>query len=132
MWVVAKIKNNHSKIFQQALSRKAKDKIIFYEPKIIYEKFQSFDLKFIPIILIMIVSGWGILFVRWNLLLKNQSIIIPTRQNFLIYLAGFALAISPLKSGAGRESAAVTSIVIVAIVIAFAGQKSSYAFTAKV
>jgi hypothetical protein len=67
--------------------------------KIIYEKFQSFDLKFIPIILIMIVSGWGILFVRWNLLLKNQSIIIPTRQNFLIYLAGFALAISPLKSG---------------------------------
>ena len=39
MWVVAKIKNNHSKIFQQALSRKAKDKIIFYEPKIIYEKF---------------------------------------------------------------------------------------------
>ncbi len=67
--------------------------------KIIYEKFQSFDLKFIPIILIMVVSGWGILFVRWNLLLKNQSIIIPTRQNFLIYLAGFALAISPLKSG---------------------------------
>ena len=67
--------------------------------KIIYEKFQSFDLKFIPIILIMVVSGWGILFVRWNLLLKNQSIIIPTKQNFLIYLAGFALAISPLKSG---------------------------------
>ena len=67
--------------------------------KIIYEKFQSFDLKFIPIILIMIVFGWGILFVRWNLLLKNQSIIIPTRQNFLIYLAGFALAISPLTSG---------------------------------
>ena len=39
MWLVAKIKNNHSKIFQQNLSRKAKDKIIFYEPKIIYEKF---------------------------------------------------------------------------------------------
>ena len=67
--------------------------------KIIYEKFQSFDLKFIPIILIMVVSGWGILFVRWNILLKNQSIILPTRQSFLIYLAGFALAISPLKSG---------------------------------
>jgi uncharacterized protein (TIRG00374 family) len=50
-------------------------------------------------ILGMVIAGWGILFVRWNFLLKNQAIDIPTKENFLIYLAGFVLAISPLKTG---------------------------------
>jgi len=39
MWLVAKIKNNHSKIFQQELLKKINDKVVFYEPKVIYEKF---------------------------------------------------------------------------------------------
>ena len=40
MWLVAKIKNNHSKIFQQELLKKINDKVVFYEPKVIYEKLQ--------------------------------------------------------------------------------------------
>jgi len=39
MWIIAKIKNNQSKIFQQELIKKINDKVIFYEPKVIYEKF---------------------------------------------------------------------------------------------
>jgi len=39
MWIIAKVKNNNSKIFQQELSKKIGDKVDFYEPKIFYEKF---------------------------------------------------------------------------------------------
>ena len=35
----------------------------------------------------------------WNILLKNSGIHIPLKENFLIYFAGFALSVSPGKSG---------------------------------
>ena len=73
--------------------------LFIFDGQIIYEKLQNFKLEFIPVILFMVICGWGILFVRWNFLLKNQDIVIPLKENILIYLAGFALAISPLKSG---------------------------------
>jgi len=40
-----------------------------------------------------------ILFVRWHVILKNSNIHIPFKNNLLIYLAGFTLSISPVKSG---------------------------------
>ena len=73
--------------------------LFILDGKLIYEKLQSFGLEYVPIILITVISGWGVLFVRWNILLKNQELHIPIKENILIYLAGFALAISPLKSG---------------------------------
>tara|TARA_B110000014_G_scaffold264256_1_gene264425 strand:+ start:2236 stop:3162 length:927 start_codon:yes stop_codon:yes gene_type:complete len=73
--------------------------LFVFDSQIIYEKLENFETKFVPIILIMVILGWGILFVRWNFLLKKQAINIPTKENFLIYLSGFVLAISPLKSG---------------------------------
>ena len=39
------------------------------------------------------------LFLRWNVLLKNSNIHIPLKENLLIYFAGFALSVSPGKSG---------------------------------
>tara|TARA_B110001454_G_scaffold217905_1_gene244367 strand:+ start:870 stop:1658 length:789 start_codon:yes stop_codon:yes gene_type:complete len=39
------------------------------------------------------------LFLRWNVLLKNSNVHIPLKDNFLIYFAGFALSVSPGKSG---------------------------------
>ena len=38
MWVVAKIKNNNSKIFQRNFLKKINTKTVFYEPKIVYEQ----------------------------------------------------------------------------------------------
>ena len=73
--------------------------LFIFDSQIIYEKIENFEIKFVPIILTMIVLGWGILFLRWNFLLKKQSINVPVKENFLIYLSGFVLAISPLKSG---------------------------------
>ena len=39
MWIVAKIKNNHSQVFQKELLKRINDKVIFYEPKVIHEKY---------------------------------------------------------------------------------------------
>lgn len=65
----------------------------------IYEKFRSFKVEYVSVILGLIFSSWCVLYVRWVLLLKNSQITIPTKDNFLIYFAGFALAITPAKSG---------------------------------
>ena len=66
---------------------------------LIVEKFSSFDLKVIPMIMLAVFSSWLVIFVRWTLLLKNHQIKIPLKDSLLIYLAGFTFALSPLKSG---------------------------------
>ncbi len=73
--------------------------LLFSDISVVYEKFRSFKVEYIPIILALIFSSWCVLYVRWVLLLKNSQIKIPTKNNFLIYFAGFALAITPAKSG---------------------------------
>jgi uncharacterized protein (TIRG00374 family) len=73
--------------------------LLFSDISVVYEKFRSFKVEYVPIILALIFSSWCILYVRWVLLLKNSQIKIPTKDNFLIYFAGFALAITPAKSG---------------------------------
>ena len=39
------------------------------------------------------------MFVRWYILTRRHGIHIKTKENLLVYLSGFALAISPIKSG---------------------------------
>lgn len=73
--------------------------LFLVDSKLVYDKFANFNLRFIPLILLIIFCSWLILFIRWNLLLTNHSIKLPIKLNFLIYLAGFSLAISPMKSG---------------------------------
>ena len=73
--------------------------LIFSDINLVYDKLMSFDLRFLPLILLTIFSSWMILFVRWHIILKNSNIHIPFKNNLLIYLAGFTLSISPVKSG---------------------------------
>ncbi len=73
--------------------------LIFSDLTFVYEKIINFDLKFLPLILITIFISWLILFVRWNILTKKHGIHIKTKENLLVFLSGFALAISPVKSG---------------------------------
>ena len=72
---------------------------IFSDLTFVYEKIIHFDLKFLPLILITIFISWLILFVRWYILTKRHGIHIKTKENLLVFLSGFALAISPVKSG---------------------------------
>ena len=66
---------------------------------IIYDKILNFKIELLPIILPLIIFGWFILFVRWNLLLKNSNINLPLKDNFLIYLSSFAFSFIPGEVG---------------------------------
>ena len=65
----------------------------------IYDKISHFKIEFVPIILLLVTSGWLTLFFRWHLLLRNAKIFIPVKDSFLIFTSGFALTIIPGKVG---------------------------------
>ncbi len=73
--------------------------LLFTDLSLIAEKIKNFRSEYVPIIILLIFSSWLLLYLRWHLLLKNYNISIPQRKNFLIYFAGFALSVSPAKSG---------------------------------
>lgn len=73
--------------------------IIYSDINLVYDQIINFDFSFLPIILTLIFLSWLMLFFRWMILLKNSGIDIPLKDNFLIYFAGFALSVSPGKSG---------------------------------
>ena len=73
--------------------------LIVSDFNLIYDKISNFKLSYLPIILSLVVSSWLILFVRWHLLLKKSNIHVPIKKNLKIYLAGFALAFTPIKVG---------------------------------
>ena len=59
----------------------------------------TFKYEYVFIILIFVVSSWIPLFLRWRLLCKNSGLNIPFRVDLLVYVAGFALSITPAKIG---------------------------------
>jgi len=65
----------------------------------VYHQLNEMDISYLPIILLLIPLSWLALFTRWNLLLKNSNIHVPIKDNFKIYLSGFALSIIPGKVG---------------------------------
>ena len=65
----------------------------------ISSKISDFKIEIIPIILLLVTSGWFVLFFRWHLLLRNAKIFIPVKDSFLIFTSGFALTIIPGKVG---------------------------------
>ena len=73
--------------------------LIAFDINIISEKIGDFDSQYLPIIISLIPLTWGVLFLRWNLLLKNSDIDIPLKDNFMIFISGFALGVTPGKVG---------------------------------
>ena len=73
--------------------------IIISDVNTIYDQLLNFKIEFLPIILSLIVIGWFILFVRWNLLLKNSGITIPIKNNFLIFLSANTFSFIPGEAG---------------------------------
>ena len=59
----------------------------------------TFKYEYVFIILIFVVGSWIPLFLRWRLLCKNLGLKISFRIDFLVYVAGFALSITPAKVG---------------------------------
>ena len=73
--------------------------LIVSDFSVIREKIFDFKTDYLPIILLLAPLSWIIVFFRWHLLLKNSNIIIPKKENFKIYMAGFAMSVTPGKVG---------------------------------
>ena len=73
--------------------------LIFSDISQVLDKLSNFNLKYLPLILIIIPISWFALFARWHFLLKSVGLQIPLKQNIKIYFAGFALAVTPGKFG---------------------------------
>jgi len=73
--------------------------LILSDLDIIFEKINQFDTNYLFIIFPLIPLAWMTLFVRWNYLLKENGITIPLKQNFLIFMSGAALGVTPGKIG---------------------------------
>ena len=39
----------------------------------ISDKISSFKIEFLPVIILLVTSGWFVMFARWHLLLKNSK-----------------------------------------------------------
>ncbi len=61
----------------------------------IYDKFGSFNIIYLPLILTLVSLSWCVLFIRWTLLLKNLNVSIPLKSNFVIFISSFALSATP-------------------------------------
>ncbi len=73
--------------------------LIYSDVSKISDEINKFDIRFVPLIMSLVVSGWFCLFLRWHLLLKNQNIIIPKKKSIFIYFSSFGLSIIPGKVG---------------------------------
>jgi len=65
----------------------------------ISSKILDFKIEIIPVILLLVTSGWFVIFFKWHLLLRNAKIFIPVKDSFLIFTSGFAFTIIPGKVG---------------------------------
>ena len=63
------------------------------------ENIVDFKIEFLPLILSLVSAGWVALYFRWILLLKNLKYSLPHKENFPIFLSGFALSVTPGKIG---------------------------------
>ena len=73
--------------------------LIYSDLNLVKDRLGEFKIEFLPHIIGLVVLGWFIIFYRWILLLKHSDIVVPTRENFFIFMAGFALSIIPGKIG---------------------------------
>ena len=73
--------------------------LIVFDLNTIYDKILEMKIEFLPYVLFLAPLSWVIVFLRWHLLLKNSDIIIPKKENFKIYMSGFAMSATPGKVG---------------------------------
>ena len=73
--------------------------LVYSDLNFVYDKITNFKFELVFFIFPIIFCSWLVLFLRWILLLKTENIKIPLKDNFLIYFGGYALTITPGKTG---------------------------------
>ena len=73
--------------------------LIVSDLNVILDKILDMKTEFLLYILVLAPLSWLIVFLRWHLLLKNSNIDIPKKENFKIYMTGYAMSATPGKIG---------------------------------
>lgn len=73
--------------------------LIISDLNVIFDKILEMNVNYIPYILLLAPLSWFVVFFRWHLLLKNSNILVPKKENFKIYMTGFAMSATPGKIG---------------------------------
>ena len=80
--------------------------IIFYSimifvadvPKI-EEQLKNFKIEYLPLVLGLVASGWGLIFLRWHLLVKNLGFKVPIRSQLSIFFSSQTFGMTPGRVG---------------------------------
>lgn len=75
------------------------------DPGTFMERVRSYDVRWFLLGLLGATLNYGVRFFRWHVYLRRLGIDVPTRSSFRIFLAGFAMSISPGKLGEVVKSA---------------------------
>jgi glycosyltransferase 2 family protein len=60
---------------------------------------EKFNWIFLPIMLILVTTGYLIRFVKWNFFLKNVGVHLPLKENLFVFFSGLSMIITPGKAG---------------------------------
>jgi uncharacterized protein (TIRG00374 family) len=60
---------------------------------------EKFNWIFLPIMLILVTTGYLIRFIKWNFFLKNVDVHLPLKENLFVFFSGLSMIITPGKAG---------------------------------
>ena len=71
--------------------------LIISDLNVIFDNILEMNVNYLSYILILAPVSWFVVFLRWHFLLKNSKILVPKKENFKIYMTGFAMSATPGK-----------------------------------
>lgn len=60
---------------------------------------EKFNWIFLPIMLILVTTGYFVRFIKWNIFLKNVEVHLPLKENLFVFFSGLSMIITPAKAG---------------------------------
>lgn len=60
---------------------------------------EKFNWIFLPVMLILVTTGYFVRFIKWNFLLRNADIHLPLKENLFVFFSGLSMIITPGKAG---------------------------------
>ena len=60
---------------------------------------EKFNWIFLPVMLILVTTGYFVRFIKWNFFLKNVDVHLPLKENLFVFFSGLSMIITPGKAG---------------------------------
>ncbi|OPY25373.1 MAG: hypothetical protein A4E27_00952 [Methanobacterium sp. PtaU1.Bin242] len=60
---------------------------------------EEFNWIFLPVMLILVTTGYFVRFIKWNFFLKNVDVHLPLKENLFVFFSGLSMIITPAKAG---------------------------------